>query len=71
MTRFDPAHRQPASRIRLEWGPTGAAAITRDADVAVVVDVLSFSTTVTVALGRGITVHPFRWRDERAVELAA
>lgn len=70
MIRFDPAHRQPASRIRLEWGPTGAAAVTRDADVAVVVDVLSFSTTVTVALGRGITVHPFRWRDERAVELA-
>jgi 2-phosphosulfolactate phosphatase len=23
-----------------------------------------------VALGRGITVYPFRWRDERAVELA-
>jgi 2-phosphosulfolactate phosphatase len=56
--------------VRLEWGPTGAAAISRGADVVVVVDVLSFSTTVTVALGRGITVHPFRWRDERAVELA-
>ena len=70
MSRVERAHTQPGHRVRLEWGPTGAAAVTRDADVAVVVDVLSFSTTVTVALGRGITVHPFRWRDERAVELA-
>ncbi len=70
MTRVHPTHTQSGHRVRLEWGPTGATAITRGADVAVVVDVLSFSTTVTVALGRGITVHPFRWRDERAVELA-
>lgn len=70
MSHVDRAHAQAGHRVRLEWGPTGAAAVTRDADVAVVVDVLSFSTTVTVALGRGITVHPFRWRDERAVELA-
>jgi 2-phosphosulfolactate phosphatase len=70
VSRILRSHTQPGHRVRLEWGPTGAAAVTRDADVAVVVDVLSFSTTVTVALGRGITVHPFRWRDERAVELA-
>ena len=70
MTPVDVAHRQSDFRVRLEWGPAGAAAITRGADVAVVVDVLSFSTTVTVALSRGITVHPVQWRDDRAVELA-
>ncbi|WP_432477831.1 2-phosphosulfolactate phosphatase [Nocardioides sp. GXQ0305] len=70
MTHVHPTHTQLGHRVRVEWGPTGAAAVTREADVAVVVDVLSFSTTVTIALGRGITVHPFRWRDERAVELA-
>lgn len=70
MTPVDLAHRQLDHRVRLEWGAAGAAAVTRGVDVAVVVDVLSFSTTVTVALNRGIAVHPFRWRDERAVELA-
>ena len=67
---LEPAHRQAGSSVRLEWGPYAAAAFAPEVDVAVVVDVLSFSTTVTIALGRGITVHPFRWRDERAVELA-
>src|SRR5665809_102474 len=57
-------------RVRLEWGPTGAAAIARSADVAVVVDVLSFTTAVSVAVDRGITVFPYRWGDERAAAYA-
>lgn len=67
----DPAHRQGAHRVRLEWGPTGAAAVAAGCDVAVVVDVLSFTTTLTVALDRGITVLPYAWRDSRAGEHAA
>jgi 2-phosphosulfolactate phosphatase len=55
----------------MEWGPTGASAIGSDVDVAVVVDVLSFTTTLTVAVERGIRVHPFRWNDERAAAYAA
>lgn len=66
----DAAHRQAGHRVRLEWGPTGAAAIARSADVAVVVDVLSFTTAVSVAVDRGITVLPHRWGDERAAEYA-
>ena len=65
-----PAHRQRAHRVRFDWGPTGAAAIAEGADVAVVVDVLSFSTTVCVAVERGTTVLPFRWNDERAAAYA-
>lgn len=65
-----PAHAQLDHRIRLEWGPAGGAAVSAGAAVAVVVDVLSFTTTVTVALGRGITVFPARWHDGRAAELA-
>ncbi len=64
------AHRQSAYRVRVEWGPSGAAAIAHGADVAVVVDVLSFTTTLTVALERGITVYPFRWRHECAASYA-
>ena len=67
----DPAHRQAAHRVRMEWGPTGAAAVAADADVAVVVDVLSFTTTLAVAVERGITVHPYRWRDDGAAAYAA
>lgn len=52
----------------MEWGPTGAESVT--ADVAVVVDVLSFTTTLDVSLDRGIEVFPFRWKDARAAEHA-
>ncbi|GAA4704451.1 2-phosphosulfolactate phosphatase [Nocardioides conyzicola] len=55
--------------IRFEWGPTGAAAIA--APTTVVVDVLSFTTTLSVAVERGITVYPFRWKDDRAEAYAA
>ena len=55
----------------MERGPTGAAAIAAGADVAVVVDVLSFTTTLGVALERGITVHPYPWRDDGAEAYAA
>ncbi|MBO9522784.1 MAG: 2-phosphosulfolactate phosphatase [Nocardioidaceae bacterium] len=60
------AHRQTSYGVRLEWGPTGAAAIADGADIAVVVDVLSFTTTVTVALEQGIAVKPALWDDGRA-----
>lgn len=77
-TRLLAAHRQSGHRVRLEWGPTGALAVAGpgvaaevDAGVvAVVVDVLSFTTTLTVALDRGITVLPHPWRDERAAAYA-
>lgn len=55
--------------VRLDWGPIGATA-TR-ADVAVIVDVLSFSTSVTVAVERGIEVLPYRWKGSQAAEFAA
>jgi 2-phosphosulfolactate phosphatase len=67
----DPAHRQAAHRVRMEWGPTGAAAVAADVDVAVVVDVLSFTTTLSVAVERGIRVHPYRWSDDGAPAYAA
>ena len=55
--------------VRLDWGPAGARAT--QADIAVVVDVLSFSTSVTVAVERGMRVFPYRWRDAQAEEFAA
>lgn len=63
-----PGHDQSTYPLRVEWGPTGAEAV--PADYAVVVDVLSFTTTLSVAVERGIEVFPFRWRDARAAEHA-
>ena len=55
-------------RVRFEWGPTGAGAIA--SPVTVVVDVLSFTTTLSVAVERGMSVYPFRWKDRRAAAYA-
>ncbi len=62
---------QNAFRARFDWGPAGASVLSGPAAVVAVVDVLSFTTALTVAVDKGIEVFPFRWRDERAVEFAA
>ncbi|PNI09231.1 phosphosulfolactate phosphohydrolase [Arthrobacter sp. AFG7.2] len=65
------AHRQLPSAVRLEWGLEGARTVASGADLAVVVDVLSFSTCVSVALDRGAHVFPFPWKDTGAEDFAA
>ncbi|HWU20276.1 MAG TPA: 2-phosphosulfolactate phosphatase, partial [Nocardioides sp.] len=55
---------QGAHQVRFDWGPVGALAV--EADVVAVVDVLSFSACITVAVERGIEVYPYRWRDASA-----
>lgn len=57
--------------LRFEWGLTGSQELSRGRGTLVVVDVLSFTTAVTVATGRGVTVYPAPWHGDRAVELAA
>lgn len=58
--------------VRFEWGPEGARRLTAGGDVAclVVVDVLSFTTAVSVAVDAGTRVFPYAWRDESAVAFA-
>ena len=68
MTAPDP-HRQLPYALRLDWGPEGAEAVGA-VEVAVVVDVLSFTTTLSVAVERGTRVLPYRWRDESAARFA-
>jgi 2-phosphosulfolactate phosphatase len=56
--------------VRFDWGPTGAARVSERDGVLVIVDVLSFTTTVSVAIERGTEVYPAAWRDTRAADLA-
>ncbi|TDD70671.1 hypothetical protein E1262_08410 [Jiangella aurantiaca] len=52
--------------VRLEWGPAGARRLAPHVACLVVVDVLSFTTAVSVAADAGTTVFPYAWRDETA-----
>lgn len=61
---------QAGFRARFDWGLAGANNLAPDVAIVAVVDVLSFTTTLTVAVDKGIEVFPFHWRDERAEAFA-
>ncbi|MGW6935735.1 2-phosphosulfolactate phosphatase [Lentzea sp. NPDC054927] len=52
---------QEGYQLRLEWGPEGVEAL-RGCDVLIVVDVLSFTTSVDLVVGNGGQVRPSRWK---------
>ena len=69
---------QPGSGVRFEWGAAGAERLVKDAACLVVVDVLSFTTAVSVAVEKGTRVLPFWWPqqpttgpEQAAIEKAA
>jgi 2-phosphosulfolactate phosphatase len=64
-------YRQSHASVRFECGLTGARAIADGAGIVVVVDVLSFTTAVSVAVDAGIVVYPYRFRDSSAAAFAA
>ncbi|MDJ0768063.1 MAG: 2-phosphosulfolactate phosphatase [Ilumatobacter sp.] len=56
---------------RFGWGIAGLRALAPASDVVVVVDVLRFTSAVSVATSRGAVVYPYRWRDDTAAAFAA
>jgi 2-phosphosulfolactate phosphatase len=62
---------QSAFDLRCEWGERGVAALAPASAAVIIVDVLSFSTSVSVAVERGACVFPYRWNDQRAADYAA
>ena len=52
---------------RFDWGEAGLRALAPYISVLVIVDVLSFTTAVSVAVERGAIVYPHRWHDESAL----
>jgi 2-phosphosulfolactate phosphatase len=57
--------------VRCEWGLPGLAQLGPISDVLVIVDVLSFSTAVDIAVANGAVILPYPMKDEAAVQYAA
>ncbi|WP_405661203.1 2-phosphosulfolactate phosphatase [Streptomyces sp. RK9] len=56
--------------VRFEWGTAGAKRLAPAVSSLVIVDVLSFTTSVSVAVESGSRVFPYPWRDESATAFA-
>jgi 2-phosphosulfolactate phosphatase len=52
--------------VRFEWGEEGVRRLAPLSSVVVIIDVLSFTTCVDVAVSRGVTVFPYRYKDNSA-----
>jgi 2-phosphosulfolactate phosphatase len=63
-------YEQDGYSVRLEWGPDGVRSLSPRCAVVIIIDVLVFTTSVDVALGRGGRVMPLPWRDAEADERA-
>ncbi len=56
--------------IRCEWGLEGLQELLPASRAVVIVDVLSFTTSVDIAAGNGALVYPFRSKDQTAAAYA-
>ena len=56
-----PGHRQEGWELRFGWGTDGLQAIGDGAAAVVIVDVLRFTSAVSVAVTRGAEVLPYVW----------
>lgn len=56
--------------IRFEWGEHGVAALAPISQAVIIVDVLSFSTSVDIAVRQGAIVFPYGGKDAGAADFA-
>jgi len=59
------------SSVVCEWGPEGARKFDGSVGAIVIVDVLSFSTCIDIAVSREASIYPFEDRDPTAAMEAA
>jgi 2-phosphosulfolactate phosphatase len=61
---------QSEFQLRCEWGFQGVAQLAPISDVIIIVDILSFSTSVEIATNNDAIIFPYQWRDESALDYA-
>jgi len=61
---------QAGFSIRCEWGLPAIEHLAPISDAVIIVDVLSFTTCVDIAIARGAAVFPYRFKDETAGQFA-
>ncbi|WP_369787919.1 2-phosphosulfolactate phosphatase [Rouxiella sp. WC2420] len=61
---------QTAYDIRLEWGLAAVENLAADVACVVIIDVMSFSSCVSIAADRGALLFPYPWKDSSAIEYA-
>jgi 2-phosphosulfolactate phosphatase len=66
MPIFDQAEYQ----IRCEWGERGVLTLAPISDVVIIIDVLSFTTSLDIAVSQGAVAYPYRHGDASAYTYA-
>jgi 2-phosphosulfolactate phosphatase len=61
---------QSEFNIKLEWGLPGIEQLALVSDVIIIVDVLSYSTCVDIAVSSEAIIYPYKYKDDSAVEYA-
>ncbi len=61
---------QAEFQVRCEWGLAGLRELGAVSDVVVIVDVLSFTTAIDIATGRGGVIFPYPLKGESAASYA-
>lgn len=62
------AFRQENFALRMEWGMAGVEHLAESVDCIIIVDVMSFSSCVSLVTNRGAFIYPWPWKDETAAE---
>jgi 2-phosphosulfolactate phosphatase len=57
-------------KVNLGWGINGIKKYFNITDLFIIVDVLSFSTCVDIAVNNGAGILPYKWKNESAVDYA-
>jgi 2-phosphosulfolactate phosphatase len=63
-------YRQTAFEIRFEWGEQGVSQLAPISDAVIIVDVMSFSSAVSIAIAHNARVYPYRYKDHSAAAYA-